>query len=91
MLRLSVFNMGKNHSLAKSLQDASPGKFLRKAQLKANMLGKWFLPVDPGIQSNSATAAYHGYQKTWVKESMHVRIAAKCYQETGAQVTSSND
>lgn len=45
--KLSVLNMVKNHCLAKSLQDASPGKFLRKAQFKAGMLGKWFIPVDP--------------------------------------------
>jgi len=45
--KLSVTNMVKNHCLAKSLQDASPGKFLRKAQFKAGMLGKWFIPVDP--------------------------------------------
>jgi len=45
--RLAVANMMKNHCLAKSLQDASPGKFLRKAQFKADVLGKWFIPVDP--------------------------------------------
>ncbi len=45
--RLAVANMVKNHCLAKSLQDASPGRFFRKAQFKANLLGKWFMPVDP--------------------------------------------
>jgi len=45
--RLSVINMMKNNSLAKSLQGASLGRFLRKAQFKADMLSKWFIPVDP--------------------------------------------
>ncbi len=45
--RLAVANMVKNHCLAKSLQDASPGRFFRKAQFKANLLGKWFIPIDP--------------------------------------------
>ena len=45
--KLSVTNMVKNHCLAKSLQDASHEKSLRKAQFKANILGRWFLPVDP--------------------------------------------
>ena len=45
--RLAVANMMRNHSLAKSLQDASFGRFLRKAQFKASLLGKWFMPVDP--------------------------------------------
>ena len=45
--RLRVENLLKNHSLAKSLQDAAFGKFIRKAQFKADLLGKWFTPVDP--------------------------------------------
>jgi len=45
--RLRVENMLKNHCLAKSLQDAAFGNFIRKAQFKAGMLGKWFVPVDP--------------------------------------------
>lgn len=45
--KLRVENMLKNHSLAKSLQDAAFGNFIRKAQFKADMLNKWFVPVDP--------------------------------------------
>jgi len=45
--RLCVENMLKNHSLAKSLQDAALGKFIDKAMFKADFLGKWFVPVDP--------------------------------------------
>ena len=45
--RLRVSNMLKNHCLAKSIQDAAFGKFIGKARFKADMLGKWFVPVDP--------------------------------------------
>jgi len=45
--KLAVANMMRNHHLTKSIQDASPGTFIRKNQFKANLLGKWFIPVDP--------------------------------------------
>ena len=45
--KLQVKNMLRNHSLAKSLQDAAFGKFIDKARFKAHILGKWFIPVDP--------------------------------------------
>ena len=45
--RLNVEGMLKNHSLAKSIADASFGRFIRKAMFKAEMLGKHFIPVDP--------------------------------------------
>lgn len=45
--KLRVENMLKNHKLAKSLQDAAFSKFIKKAQFKAELLGKWFVPVDP--------------------------------------------
>jgi putative transposase len=45
--RLRVSNMLKNHNLAKSIQDAAFGKFIDKAMFKADMLGKWVVPVDP--------------------------------------------
>jgi len=45
--KLNVDNMLKNHCLAKSIQDAAFGAFLRKARFKADLLGKWFIPVDP--------------------------------------------
>jgi putative transposase len=45
--KLQVKNLIKNHHLAKSLQDAAFGNFIRKAMFKADMLGKWFIPVDP--------------------------------------------
>ncbi len=45
--KLSVINMMRNHHLAKSIQDASPGTFIRKTHFKANLLGKWFIPIDP--------------------------------------------
>jgi putative transposase len=45
--RLNVKGMIKNHSLAKSLADASFGKFIRRVKFKADMLGRHFIPVDP--------------------------------------------
>ena len=45
--KLRLENLLKNHSLAKSLQDAAFGNFIRKARFKADLLGKWFIPVDP--------------------------------------------
>ena len=45
--KLHVENLLKNRNLAKSLQDAAFSKFTRKAQFKAELLGKWFIPVDP--------------------------------------------
>jgi len=45
--KLNVKGMIRNHSLAKSISDASFGRFVRKATFKADMLGKWFVPVDP--------------------------------------------
>jgi len=45
--KLRVSNMLKNHCLAKSIQDAAFGGFYRRTIFKADMLGKWFIPVDP--------------------------------------------
>lgn len=45
--KLNVENMLQNHSLAKSITDASFSKFIRKAVFKAEMLGKHFIAVDP--------------------------------------------
>ena len=45
--KLRVSNMLKNHCLAKSIQDAAFGGFYRRAIFKADMLGRWFVPVDP--------------------------------------------
>jgi len=39
--------MLQNHSLAKSISDASFGMFIRKVIYKAEMLGKHFIAVDP--------------------------------------------
>jgi putative transposase len=44
---LCVSNMLRNHKLAKSIQDAAFGKFIDKAMFKADLLGRWFVPVDP--------------------------------------------
>jgi putative transposase len=44
--KLNVKNMLQNHSLAKSISDASFGRFIRKAIFKADMLGKHFIAVD---------------------------------------------
>jgi len=76
--RLSVTNMVKNHCLAKSLQDASPGKFLRKAQFKADVLGKWFLPVDPW-----GTTQFCHKCLTWVPKELCERehICPNCREE----------
>jgi putative transposase len=44
--KLNVRRMLQNHSLAKSISDASFGKFIRKAIFEAEMLGKHFIAVD---------------------------------------------
>ena len=45
--KLNIKKMLRNHSLAKSISDAGWGKFAKKANFKALMLGKWFIAVDP--------------------------------------------
>lgn len=45
--KLNVEGMLQNHNLAKSIADASFGKFIRKAMFKAEMLGKHFMSIDP--------------------------------------------
>jgi len=45
--KLQVENMLKNHRLAKSIMDAAWSQFIRKAEFKSRMLGKYFVPVDP--------------------------------------------
>jgi putative transposase len=45
--KLRASNILKNHRLAKSIHDSAFGKFVNKARFKAEMLGKWFVPVDP--------------------------------------------
>ena len=55
--KLEVDNMLQNHSLAKSILDASFGRFIRKVIYKAEMLGKHFIVVDPWVHLNSAITA----------------------------------
>lgn len=45
--KLSVENMLRNHSLSKSISDASWSNFTAKAVYKADALGKWVLFIDP--------------------------------------------
>lgn len=45
--KLCVMGLLQNHNLAKSISDASFGKFARKALFKAEMFGKHFVAVDP--------------------------------------------
>jgi len=45
--KMHVESLLKNHNLAKSIQDAAFGKFIGKAQFKAEQLGKYFIQVDP--------------------------------------------
>jgi putative transposase len=45
--KLQVENMLKNHCLAKSIADAAWSQFVRKAEFKSRVLGKYFIPVDP--------------------------------------------
>ena len=45
--KLNVQGMLRNHSLAKSMADSSFGKFISKALFKADVLGKYFVAVDP--------------------------------------------
>jgi putative transposase len=44
--KLSVEGLRKNHCLAKSISDAAFGRFVGKAEFKAQLLGKHFVPVD---------------------------------------------
>ena len=66
--KLSVANMMRNHQLAKSIQDSSPGMFIRKAHFKANLLGKWFVPVDPW-----GTTQFCHKCLTWVPKDLRER------------------
>ena len=45
--RLRVKNLMRNRKLAKSLADSAFHQFIAKAKFKADLLGKWFIPVDP--------------------------------------------
>ena len=45
--KLQVENMLKNHCLAKSIADAAWSQFVRKAEFKSRVRGKYFVPVDP--------------------------------------------
>jgi len=44
---LNIEPMLKNHSLAESISDSSWGRFIAKARYKADILGKYFIAVDP--------------------------------------------
>jgi len=44
--KLNIKPMLKNHPLAKSISDASWGRFIAKAKHKADMLGKHFIAID---------------------------------------------
>ena len=45
--KMRVKNLLRNHKLAKSLQDSAFSQFIVKAKFKADLQGKWFVPVDP--------------------------------------------
>jgi len=66
--KLRVENMLKNHKLAKSIQDAAFGKFIGKATFKADLRGKWFVPVNPW-----GTTQFCWSCLTWVPKSLSER------------------
>jgi putative transposase len=66
--KLQVQNMLRNHNLAKSIADAAFGQFIRKAKFKADLLGKYFLPVDPW-----GTTQFCHNCLTWVPKTLSER------------------
>jgi putative transposase len=69
--KLAVENMLQNHSLAKSISDASFGRFIRKAIFKAEMLGKHFIAVDPW-----GTTQFCHNCLNWVPKDLSERVHA---------------
>ena len=78
--KLNVENLLQNHSLAKSITDASFSKFIRKAVFKAEMLGKHFIAVDPW---GTTQFCYHCLE--WVPKDLSER-EHKC-QECGIELS----
>jgi putative transposase len=78
--KLHVENLMKNHNLAKNLQDVAFGKFIRKTKFKAELLGKWFIPVDPW-----GTTQFCWKCLTWVPKSLDERehMCPNCGEELG--------
>jgi putative transposase len=56
--------MLKNHSLSKSISDASYGQFIAKAAFKAKILGKHFIAVDPWGTSQFCSTCLQWVPKT---------------------------
>ncbi|TMP96838.1 MAG: IS200/IS605 family element transposase accessory protein TnpB [Thaumarchaeota archaeon] len=87
--KLNVSGMLKNHRLAKSISDASWGRFARRAVFKAAQLGKKTVFVDPWARPSSATAAWRGSRRASGRGSTSAPTAAKEYQETRTPLFSS--
>jgi putative transposase len=66
--KLSISGMLRNHTLAKPIFDAAWGKFARKAIYKAEMLGKYFITVDPW-----GTTQFCYNCLTWVPKELSIR------------------
>jgi len=66
---LSVKNMIKNHKLAKHIQDASWGTFVRFLHYKCNWYGKTLVKIDRFFPSSKACSACG-----WIKEDLTLDI-----------------
>jgi len=67
--KLPIENMLKNHCLAKSVADAAWGQFVRKAEFKSRVLGKYFVPVDPW-----GTSQFCWRCLSWVPKQLNERV-----------------
>jgi putative transposase len=66
--KLNVPGMLKNHSLAKSISDASWGSFARRAVFKSGLLGKYAVFVDPWGTTQLCHRCFH-----WVPKDLATR------------------
>ena len=83
--KLAVEKMLQNHSLAKSILDASFGRFIRKVIYKAEMLGKHFIAVDP-----QSTSQFCYNCLSWVPKTLSDRVhkCPKCGEKLARDLNS---
>ncbi|MEM3685342.1 MAG: transposase, partial [Conexivisphaerales archaeon] len=83
--RLNTSAMMHNHSLAKSISDASWGKFARKAIFKAESLGKQVIFVDPWGTTQFCHRCLH-----WVPKDLSERehVCSNCSEQLARDMNS---